>query len=158
MSAKDNLHDEQFVTVYRGRPHYNYWSIPKTEDKAKGLGMHWTTNLDIARHFAGGWNIADWGPDDNTGKEPTEMGGHVLYGRVHRQHIVEPHTPEWKSLAYEHAIMEPEDNIEEEVTIREHAPIELTGVEIVKNRRGATDRNKNYKINKIQFKNRMGRI
>lgn len=156
MSAHENLSD-QFVTVYRGRPHYNRWPVPKTQDDLKGLGIHWTTELDVARHFAGGWDISDWEPDHRTGKKPTEMGGHVLYGKVHKQHIIEPRTAEWDNLSLEHSIMEPEDTFEKEVTIRERAPVEIVGVEQVRNKSKITDNSpNNYSIRKSKFTGGMG--
>ena len=91
MPAHENLSD-QFVTVYRGRTHYDKYKIPKNQESLKGLGMHWTTDINVARHFAGGWNLSDWPSDHRTGKKSTEMGGHVLYGKVDKQNIVKPYT------------------------------------------------------------------
>lgn len=161
MAAQDNLSD-QFITVYRGRSRYWGWESPKTEEDLKGLGMHWTTDLGVARHFASGWNDSDSEPDHRTGKRATELGGHVLYGKVHRQHVVEQNTPEWKRLAKEHAIIGDDDGVlgEKEVTLRKNAPIEVTGLEEVRNRRDAMPRQSNrYIIRKNKtFQGGMGTV
>lgn len=158
MSAHENLSD-QFVTVYRGRTHYDRYKIPKNQESLKGLGMHWTTDIDVARHFAGGWNLSDWPSDHRTGKKATEMGGHVLYGKVNKEHVIKPNTPEWNRIATQHSVMEPEDNHEKEQTLREGAPIQITGVERVRNKPKVNENTPNkFIINKLKFKGGMGTV
>jgi len=160
MPAHENLSD-QFVTVYRGRSRYWGWESPKTEKDLRGLGMHWTSDLGVARHFAGGWNDFDGEPDHKTGKRSHELGGHVLYGRVHKQHIVDRGTPEWEWLSHNHAIIEDDGtDTEKEITLRKQAPVEITGLEEVRNRPGATPRQANrYIIRKNRsFKGGMGTV
>lgn len=152
MAAQDNLHSDQFLTVYRGRSHFWDWKEPQTEEDLKGLGMHWTTDLNIARHYASGLNDPEY-VDEETGKSAPEMGGHVLYGRVDRKHVVQPYTDEWNILSEHHAILEP-DSGDKEVTLRENAPVQVTGLERVH----PGKKEGKWKVNPRQFGGGMGTV
>ena len=124
---------DDYVTLYRGRPHFWFWRLPKTEADLKGLGMHWTTDLQIAGHFGAGWNDPDYGPRDDPeglGRSSLSAGGHIIVAKVHKSGIIHRDTPEWKSIAQDHAIME--DDGEKEVTVRPGTPVYVTDVLPVK--------------------------
>ena len=131
---------DDYVTLYRGREHYWRWSLPETQRNLNGLGMHWTTDPRIAAHFAAGHNDFDVEPNEETGRHPYTVGGHVITARVHKSGIIEPGTPEWQSIAKKHGIMDYENdpelqgitNTEREVTVRPGTPLYVTNVVPVK--------------------------
>jgi hypothetical protein len=136
--AKQDENDEgvtgsQFITVYRGRNAF-HWDEPDTDSDLLGeLGIHWTRSREIAGHFASGWNIADW--TDNEGRGALQLGGHILTGIVDIAHVVPINSSEWYRLAADHSISkDPSGNysdLEEEITIRMGAPVQVVNVERV---------------------------
>jgi hypothetical protein len=127
----ENLSNEEFVTLYRGRNHY-WWDPLDPKRGLHGLGMHWTANPKIAGHFAVGGNDSDWDEKNEEGHTPMTAGGHIIVAKVPKSGIIEPHTEEWNRLAGDHGIMTPEDSVEEETTVRPGTPVELQRVIPVK--------------------------
>lgn len=133
MAASDNLNSSQFIHVYRGRAHFWDWKRPKSEKDLHGLGMHWTTDPKVAAHHGAGWNDPEddyWSEESgDPNRTPLRMGGHILEGRVAKEHVIQPHTEEWHKMASQHGIMDPNfSDHEKEVTIRPGAPVEVTGL------------------------------
>lgn len=91
--------------------------MPQTESDLRNVGIHWTTDLNMAKAFAAG----DFEPDFHDGT----AGGHILEAQVDPAHVVQPGTDEWKQVAAAHDIL---DEGEGEVTVRRGAPVNVTGL------------------------------
>jgi ribosomal protein S18 acetylase RimI-like enzyme len=78
------------------------------------LGVHWTTSLDYARRRA----QRNWG------------AGVVLRAEVPESSIIPVGSAEYDAFSHEHQLMSP-DSVEKEISIRQGAPLDLTGWEVI---------------------------
>lgn len=121
---QDDLDALGYHHVYRGL------NQPRRADLNlnEGVGIHWSYNPDVAKHFAVSGGVSLFS-DDLT---RALSAGHVVSGRVHPQHVadLENRKDDAHDYAYEH-IYGP-DSVEEEATIREGSPVRLTGLDKVR--------------------------
>ena len=108
------------VHVWRGLDNVHPDEITENPN---GLGIHWSTDKQVAKRFA---------EDEFYAKEQgLEPSGILLHGRVHKDNIVVPHTEEWEELSDTHDILPPAESHEEEATIRRGSPVHIDEVEHV---------------------------
>lgn len=112
---------QQFMTLYRGIA--SKGSVK--EIRFEGLGRHWTPDREVAESFAVS-SAND--PVDPT--HPHAWQGFIVRADVPTEHIVDPESDEGKELASKHKIFGREHG-EEEHTVREGAPLNISGVEKV---------------------------
>ena len=94
---------KQFVHILRGLK-----KVEPGEIDYNRLGMHWTTNRDVADYFAYG-------------------NGSIVEGFVHRNNLITPDHPDWNKLSEKHGIFGPTSK-EFEQTIRPGSPIQISKV------------------------------
>lgn len=119
----DNLGPQfkDHILLHRGIRHVG-------PEVAKGeLGIHWSHDIDVARHFAN--------PDEFHGvsMEPEDNQGVVVSALVHKDHIIKPNTDEWWDAqgwgnSMNNTIYEP-DHWEEEATVRPGSPVHITALQ-----------------------------
>lgn len=106
MSAQDNLSGRQFSNVYRG--------IQAWKEEAP-VGIHWSRNEDVANNLFG--KVMDAEGEKST----------VIKAKVHDKDVIHPDSSEFSNLKDKHSIWGPKSS-EEEATVREGAPVYVTGI------------------------------
>ena len=109
--TRNNADFQQPLKVYRGLA---YTDEPNTTR----LGMHWTTNPNVAHEFASDESNDGWD------EEPAEKGI-ILEAEVRPEHEIQPGTQEHEDVSDSDAVLGP-DHYEAERTIRPGAPIRVT--------------------------------
>lgn len=119
MGAKDHLHRNQFLTLYRG-----LHGVSPEEVERTNLGSHWTVDHNVAVSFATGDYL---GVTDESGEpnfdDPSPSAGTVIRAKVHKRHIVDPNSPEgeeWQDMG----VTGP-DHYEQERTVRPNAIVHV---------------------------------
>jgi hypothetical protein len=126
-----NAEFQQPLKVYRGLA---YTDEPNTEK----LGMHWTTNPNVAHDFAS--DEPYW--KDTEDDEPAPKGI-VLEAEVRPEHEIQPGTPEHDDVMDSDAVIGP-SHYERERTIRPGAPIRVTRHHYIKDGKIVRSEDVNY--------------
>lgn len=77
------------------------------------LGMHWTTDPNVSRAFAG----SRWPKKEH-------VGGVVVHGLVHKDHVLKNDDP----AAVERGVLPAENSNESEVSVKPGSPVKITKV------------------------------
>jgi len=101
MAAKDNINRGQFVKVFRGFDKKS----PDDIDYDK-LGMHWSSNIHVARDF-------------------TRDRGTIIEGKVDKSQLMTPEHPDWREFRLKHLIFGPNSK-EREITVLPGSPVKIS--------------------------------
>lgn len=107
---------QQWVRLYRGLAN----TSPDTVDSSR-LGIHWTTDPNIAYNFATNRDAWGWSHHDEELPDPE---GTVIEALVHRRHIIDPESQEGQDLHDWAGVLSP-DSPEQEKTLRDKATVHL---------------------------------
>lgn len=122
---QDDLDAMGYEHVYRGLSRSHLTDLRLDQH----LGNHWSYDPQVANHFAtsGGISLYESVHPD------TLSSGYVVSARVHPQHIADLDNRKDDFEAYGgRAIYGPDSN-EQEATVRDDAPVRITGLEKVRN-------------------------
>ena len=114
---------QQFKHLYRGVAGITPEMVSTgIGGEADGAGIHWTTDENVAAHFAN--------PDEHDVDERFASDGVIIRAKVPYSSIVQRGTPEHEQLESETHILD-EGSPEKEVTVRPGAPIHVTHLDHV---------------------------
>jgi hypothetical protein len=89
-------------------------------------GIHWTDDQTSAWRFAHGRDAEGWREDPDADETSHSMGV-IFHGQVHPRHILQEGSEELENYRDAYAILH-EGHPEQEVTVREGAPVHITGL------------------------------
>lgn len=101
---------DQWVSLYRGLA-----SVTPSEVTPNAVGLHWTTDPEVAYNFATSRDAEGWLHDDDY--EDTPRFGTVLEAKVHKRNLIDPNSKEGQDMSDLLAIQAPE-HPEQERTVR----------------------------------------
>lgn len=116
------LNKQQFQTVYRG-----LHGIHPDDVDTSNIGPHWTSDYETAHRFAWGAGSGNSGIDMKKPTEGNPVSSTILTAKVHPRNILSLDSDDANSWdVYP-------DNSENEVFLRDHAPVHIEKVQHMEN-------------------------